>query len=703
MVNAVPNRFASCAAATAIHLSLLVVGCHKSHGGPADAGIPGADMASCIGGGCGNCTDDSMCLDDRYCSCVLSDADGGACTMGICLNWADSSSAFDPTCRRPALFSLDDLSVATRCRWTDQMSSPVLMAPLVLDLDGDGKAEIVFATSSTKNDSHLIAIHSNDCSVMWDHEYIHQGAEPIAAADLDGDGHPEIVLLTGRPSVLTVLDYKGQVLAADDFPMHEESGAVIADVDGMPPAEIAIEGSVMRYHKGQLKLERLFANPVNQPDTSGPTSILVDLDGDGIDELVSSTSIFNGLTGANKTPIALLPYNEPGAWPAVADFNGDGKPDLVFVQEQAVGYTLTIFDYLHGRFLFGPLFRRLGPDRLPDGDGGPPSIADLDGDGVPEIVIAGGDSLCAFSIKCAGANPAHECKGGPGALWCNKTQDYSSGVSGATIFDLNGDGIPEVIYRDECWLRIYEGPTGRTLYAQAMTSGTGEEYPVIADVDGDGHADLIVTSDDKNPPGWCDGKPEAVTGAPWTGTTTGVFVLRDPMNRWPPTRSLWTSHPYHITDINDDLTVPAHETPSWTSSNSYRRNAGLQGALLPDLTAQQTPQDDNDVECSASFRLRAAICNRGAAPTTGPVAGSFYAVDPRLGSAMPLCSALTAQPLKPGECEPIACNWVKPPAGPHDLWLRVNDDGTHPAIIDECRTANDLALLPALECRPPPN
>jgi hypothetical protein len=56
------------------------------------------------------------------------------------------------------------------------------------------------------------------------------------------------------------------------------------------------------------------------------------------------------------------------------------------------------------------------------------------------------------------------------------------------VFDFNGDGSAEVVYRDACWLRVYDGKTGKVRFAQYITSGTGLELPVIADVDNDNHS-----------------------------------------------------------------------------------------------------------------------------------------------------------------------------------------------------------------------
>src|SRR5439155_23906720 len=113
--------------------------------------------------------------------------------------------------------------------------------------------------------------------------------------------------------------------------------------------------------------------------------------------------------------------------------------------------------------------------------------------------------------------------------------------------DFNGDGVAEVVYRDECWLRVLSGPDGRTLFAAGSSSSTGLELPVVADVDGDGTAEIVVSADDRQPS--CSGLPEPETGAPWTGPKRGVFVYEDPLDRWMPSRAVWNQHAYHVTNI----------------------------------------------------------------------------------------------------------------------------------------------------------
>ena len=102
-------------------------------------------------------------------------------------------------------------------------------------------------------------------------------------------------------------------------------------------------------------------------------------------------------------------------------------------------------------------------------------MADFDGDGQPEIGIAGQSR---YSVI----------EGDGTILWTNVTQDGSSGITGSAVYDFEGDGVADVVYADEINLYVYNGIDGKTkLQLAEHNSGTRLEYPIIADVDNDGY------------------------------------------------------------------------------------------------------------------------------------------------------------------------------------------------------------------------
>lgn len=66
------------------------------------------------------------------------------------------------------------------------------------------------------------------------------------------------------------------------------------------------------------------------------------------------------------------------------------------------------------------------------------------------------------------------------------------------------------------------------LLSTPRLSGTGIEYPVVADIDNDGSAEIVVVSNGGRPP---------------------VVAIRDVEDRWIQARRIWNQHTYHVTNV----------------------------------------------------------------------------------------------------------------------------------------------------------
>ena len=122
------------------------------------------------------------------------------------------------------------------------------------------------------------------------------------------------------------------------------------------------------------------------------------------------------------------------------------------------------------------------------------------------------------------------------------------------VFDFEGDGIAEVVYADEHTLWIFDGRDGTVLMEQTgHASGTLMEYPLIADVDNDGSTEIIVASNNYAFSGW-----------------NGITVIGDANNSWAPARPIWNQYAYHITNVNNDGSIPTVQQHNWLSWNNFR-------------------------------------------------------------------------------------------------------------------------------------
>lgn len=697
----------------AAFLSLIGLGCSAQEmdavlDGMACGGVRSCPLGSrCVAGACvaapPTCTSDLDCPGDRRCQV-------GPDGKKTCAPYAPG--AFDPDCSGVPFRAEALRTPVVACQWPAPGESVdwsnVIMTPLVIDVDGDGQPEILFigrTRGAPSDPSHLIALRGRDCSVLYDRPTDIEVYAHIAAGDLDGDGEIELVAPSTKDrtvEALTLYDARTGlpltpplVLPSVPFTFPGATPA-IADLDGDGQAEIVVAGTVVAWDRAAGVLRQRFGATV-ELSSAGNISTVVDLDGDGRPEIITGNRILDGQSGADRTPSTLAAL--PPGFPAVADFNGDGVAEVVLVGStisslrDPMRQRLAVVDVMKDRDLFSS-------QPLADLWGGPPVVADFNGDGRPDIGVAGSTYYTVYSLACQGTPAPAGCQA-PGILWQYRVKDASSGITGSSVFDFNGDGQAEVVYRDECWLRVFSGADGRVLFASPVTSGTLTEYPVIADVDADGHADLVVPSDQNiaSPEWYCmTHDPEASTGQRFVGGTRGVLVLRDPENRWMPTRPLWNQHAYHITNIDDDGRAPRRESPNWQRYNNFRQNLqgrGLTAGRLPNLTARAVVQLEQG-DCQGQQRLSAELCNRGGAPVDA-APGSFYGVD--AGALRLLCTARTTNALAPGQCQTVGCDWTRPPGGASDVLFRADDDGTDALPIPQCRGLRDFVVMPQLTCK----
>ncbi|HWZ92623.1 MAG TPA: hypothetical protein VNW92_27340, partial [Polyangiaceae bacterium] len=122
--------------------------------------------------------------------------------------------------------------------------------------------------------------------------------------------------------------------------------------------------------------------------------------------------------------------------------------------------------------------------------GGAPTIGDFDGDGMPEVASAGAFAYRVFDLDCKDAGQT--CQDPTKYIrWAQASQDCTSGTTGSTIFDFEGDGSAEAIYGDECFVRVYDGKTGDVLFSTYRSSATWWEQPIVADPDHSDRSKLI--------------------------------------------------------------------------------------------------------------------------------------------------------------------------------------------------------------------
>jgi len=564
----------------------------------------------------------------------------------------------------------------------DPQFHEVAVAPAIADVDADGTPEVVFVAYH-----HSSKVTSKGMLVMLDGK---TGKEELtiphtkynfyrwcgmAVGNLDADKQLEIVAIELTKGVV-VLEHDGTEkwstsagsLKAITTGSRQPYPA-IADIDADGKPEIIVGGVVLSA-AGKV----LFDKGLIGRNSNVVLSTAADLDEDGKLEVVGGNVVYD------HKGKQVWKSSAPDGFAAVADMDKDGWADVINV---SAGY-VRVLRGKDGKVIFGPVAIPGG------GHGGGATVGDFDNDGRPEFSSAGKGKYAVYDLDCKPGAPKKYCPSGStnGILWSVTTQDISSSTTGSSLFDFEGDGTVEVVYNDECHLYVLDGKTGKTLMKVDSTSQTAAEYPLIADVDGDGNSEFVIPANDCQivrdkckPPG-----------------TKGITVFGDSQDRWVRTRTVWNQHTYHLTNVTATGQIPAKEERNWDKKglNNFRQNAQGAGVFnAPDLTVSLEAKLSG---CPKSLQLRARATNSGSLGVKKGYKVAFYRITP--AGPQLLGVTTSTKDLLPGYNELITHTFTLPAGklGPYDFQVKVDDDGTGKGTVPECNENNNTAGLTGVKC-----
>ena len=402
-------------------------------------------------------------------------------------------------------------------RWTAAANgnNRVWAAPVIADFQGDANLEVAAAAGSRVTLLGAAGTVLAPFPVTWRDEL-----RALAAGDLDGDGRAEIVTastvpLAGSPARDLVMAWRGNGSVLRGFPpntAHASGCDSACDVTGGFDQNLALgridgdalgdvlapmDNAYMSWHLGTgeafraaaifrgvtrvpgirflhdyAEAQQGYANneaTASQAHFTNSAPAITDLDGDGVRELVVLGSVQNAAQTDRQRGVGLWVLHADGSRPPawVAPFHVPVYlSGLVDLGNNLVAATNQV------------------------------SVADLDAarPGL-EIVFAGFDGR----IHCVGSDRAER--------WSYAyTTSANTLTGGVAIADLSGDGRPEIVFAsyssaNNSGALYVLSAAGALLHRLALPGRGSMAVPTVADLDRDGTLEIIVSLKDPAPDG----------------------------------------------------------------------------------------------------------------------------------------------------------------------------------------------------------
>jgi hypothetical protein len=333
---------------------------------------------------------------------------------------------------------------------------------------------------------------------------------------VDGDGTVEIFAVRGDSWIqrAVAFDHTGEELwEGDAMYTMDAAGLALSDVDNDGDIEVVVGLQIIDASTGDLQAN--IADPGYYVEY--PMPYVTDLDGDGTKEILLNGHVFDHEGELELTCVA----GSGGLHGAPIQADGDAAAEMVFSGE---GVSVICDD--DGTQLW---YQDHGPDV--HNWTAPPLVADFDGDGQQEVALPGYTSLKVIEVDGT-------------LLWEQVTND-PSGMSGAIAWDMDLDGVDEVLYADQTTFFVFDGRTGTPRIEIPHPSTTMMENPVVADLNGDGRGEILRVQAQGSPGG------------------SGLFAIGAKNNDWPYAPDHFTQYGYHLENVNADLTIPTNPVTSW--------------------------------------------------------------------------------------------------------------------------------------------
>ncbi|ANQ49353.1 tandem-95 repeat protein [Flammeovirga sp. MY04] len=493
-------------------------------------------------------------------------------------------------------------------------------------------------------------------------------------ADFDGDGIPEVYLGNAIFNAVTL-----ERLVAPDSAKNSGSFSYNMSTD---------QGN-------KIEDSYTLAYDVFQPGDSNPNGGTFGNEVDGL-ELIAGGKVYAvDLTGGTLTELVSCPlpsgysnYFRPGdGFVSIGDFTGNNKLEVIVAAKiNKNDISIYLWSPYTQTYLGNYVFEN--SDKI-----GRCNLGDFDNDGMIEVGTAGKNQYVVLEYN-ASSNSLVE-------KWKRTKLDDGSQMTGSTLFDFDGDGNIEVVYSEEENLFIWRWDEDSQTFIEVSKvisrAGTRTEYPLVADVNADGQAEIVMAAQDVN--------------GPDADALGFIQVWGSYDSPWVSCRNLWNQHGYHVTNINDDLTIPVSPQDNFNPYFEGTLNSFLSQTpfitdslnisfATPDLIIPDIEADLSDCADGSDIPINITIENQGdwSAALGTPV--TLYNGDPYSSStAVVIDTVHLTQTIQPGESTIV--NALVPQDGTNtiELYILANHnpyafDGSFVSVP----LPADTVYTPLLEC-----
>jgi len=520
-----------------------------------------------------------------------------------------------------------------RTQWTYRGKQNSWMTPVIGNLDddnGDGRVdendspEVVISA-----DGYVVALDGATGTEKW--TAAGNSLAGVIIADVDDDGYPDVISANSSGQTIALEgDGTSKWTANDRLASLNYMLHTTADIDEDGEPEVIHDTKVLSGMDGDELFE--------MTATSGGGQIyrlpaIGDVDLDGDQEIALEGALYDSDGSLIWDSGEIGTY---GFWPVLIQADSDPEAEIGFV-----GQNWTLWDH-DGTQIYSVRYNTTAQP-------GPPCAGDFDGDGEAEVAWPAYQNFVAYELD--------------GTQMWSVPMDDTSGLAGCSGYDLNNDGALEILFADQSTFTIFDGSTGAELYSDTNhASPTIFEYPTVADIDADGHAEIIVTH---------------------YGLGYSVTAYEHNGDGWPAAGTTWNVHDFAITNINPDGSVPQNPEPSWNKYNVYRARVAADDPSTPDLAVEITDVCVADCEFGP-VALTVQLRNEGGADiAAGTASLTIYADD----SAGPRAIATYSVPAIPAGTvlEGIEFNLAPGDIGEFGFSASVDPDG----VLDECVEDNN--------------